>query len=162
MVKTQISRANRPADVLGGMLRNGETHLKASCHTGKATGERGPLDPRRPSIVTDGCACGLRATHRLELWWLFSTLDCFGNQLGIASRVFSAPRERRLHRLGSLDTSRAHQLSREIRICCTQGIVRLFMQVHTVATCGFKAGTCNHIKALGMLCQRAMQDLCLR
>ena len=53
------------------------------------------------------------------------------------------------------------QLSRKIRILGTQGIVGLVVQLHPVATFGFKTETCNRIEASGVLCHRAKQDMCL-
>ncbi len=159
LVETQVSRAHLAAKILACVFGNGETHLNTSRDCGQTTGERFPLDPRGTLVVADGSGCRVWTAHRLELGGLFSVLPGFLNHLGIASRVLFLPCESRFHRFSRLDTSRAHQLSRKIRILCTQWIVRLLMQFHTVTASGLKAGTRNLIKAGGMFLQRSMQDV---
>ena len=41
----QISRTDRPADILPRVFGNGEVHFLTPGHAGKATGKRCPLDP---------------------------------------------------------------------------------------------------------------------
>lgn len=80
---TQISTTHLPADVLKSVSRNNKAYLKASCNTGKTTGQRWPLDPIRALIVANGSALRGRTRNRFEPGWLFASLLGFGNQRGI-------------------------------------------------------------------------------
>lgn len=71
---TQVSRIDGPLTILLGVLRDGETHLLASCDTGKATCPIVHFDPRRAGVIANRRALRLGAMHRLELWWFFALL----------------------------------------------------------------------------------------
>src|SRR5258708_442004 len=91
LAKTQVRRAHVAAEVCCGVFGNGEIHLNASCHAGKATGHALPLDPVRTLVIADWCTERLWAVHRLEWGRVFPTPDCLCNPPWITNRVFFLP-----------------------------------------------------------------------
>ncbi len=155
--ETQVSRTDLATDVLSGVLGDGEPYLKTACYRCQASGHRLPLDPRGPLVIADRSGLRLGTTNWFECGRRFSAFPGFCYQLGITGGMLLLPRERRFHGLRRLDTSGTNQLSRQIGKLSTQGIVRLLMQLNTVATPGRKALVGDSVKAGCMLFKRCLE-----
>lgn len=139
-IKTEISRTDLAADVLGSMGRNGKRELHPSLDSSKATGHRVPLDPVGTLVIADRTELCMGGTYLTTLL------------LAIQSRLDGF---RRLH------TGRTHQLRRQVRMLPAQIVVGLFMQFHAVAALELEAQTGDGIKAACVLHHRAMQSVFL-
>src|SRR5258708_2810694 len=130
VTETQVSRADPATDILRGMPGDGNPHLNAPGNRGQAACHALPLDPVRTLVVADRDGQRVGSLNGLEFWRLTPQLPGLGNQLRIASSMFLLPGQRTFDSLGGFDTSGAHQLSRQVRKLCAQGIVGLFMQLY--------------------------------
>ena len=158
VVEAQISRTDLATNVLERVLGDRKGHLNATRYSCEGAGHGLPFHPVRTSVVTNGGGYRLWTTDRLELRRWASLLFSFCHQLRIACLVFLLPRESAFHGLGSFHTRGTHELSRKIRMFCTQGIIGCFVQLYTVAASRLEPLTANGIETFRMLLHRSIQD----
>ncbi len=147
----QISTACSVANVLVCIRWDSKWKFYSSCDSSKATGGIFPLDPVGPDIVTDRTEFDVGTLDRLEHRNGLALLQRLSHFLRIVLFVLFLPRQCRLHGFGCLDTSGTDQLSRQVRIGSTQGIISLLMQFYPVATLLCKASLHYLIEAHSML-----------
>src|SRR2546421_1573999 len=157
----QISTTDFGANVLHQVSRDGKGQFNPSVDSSKTTGECVPLDPVRTLIITDTCHLTVRTLDRLKHRGGLALLHCLLNLLRIGFFVFDLPGESRFDALCCLDTSSTHQLRGKVRVLCSEGIVRPFMQLNPVTALCRKAFKGHGIKTGGMLFKRCLEALCL-
>jgi hypothetical protein len=73
VMETQVSGADFPANVLGGMFGDRKAHLNTAGDSGEGTCHALPLDPIGSGIIADGSRLRLWTTNRLELGSILTT-----------------------------------------------------------------------------------------
>lgn len=155
----QVCATRLMADVLHKVSRHRERQFNAPVHRSQTTGHALPLDPVRTLVIADTNDLTVRATNRLESRNGLALRYGLLNPSRVCLLLLGLPDQSRFHGFSGLDAGRAHQLSRKVRILCSQRIVGAFMQLHAIATgCG-KALAGNGIEANRMLLKCCLEYL---
>ncbi len=150
----QIGATRLVTNVLLQVIRNREGQFNTPIDSRQVTRVRVPLDPIGALIIANADQITLRAVNRLKGRNGFSLSLGFCHLLGVRLFMFLFPRERTFDALCGSHTSSTDQLSRQVGILRTKGIVRAFMQLHSIAASGREPNTCNGIVTSGMLLKR--------
>lgn len=155
---TQVSTACPVSHVLHEVLRHGKGKFNAPVGGGKTRSIALPLDPIGALVIADRGYHALRTLHRFEAWYGASLLLCLCHFLGILFFFLGFPGKSRFHGFGGFDTRRTDQLRGKIGILHTKGIVRLFVQLGSIATLCRKSDMCNPIETRRVVVKRSLEN----
>src|SRR6266487_3832326 len=158
---TQIGTTDLLSNVLHEVSRYREGQFNAPIHRSETTGHGIPLNPVRALVIADSCQLTIRAANRLESRNRLALFPGFLNLFGVYLLLPGLPGQCRFHGFCGLDTGRADQLCRKVRVLCSQRIVRAFVQLYAIATRRGKALLGHGIKAGSMLLKGCLECMCL-
>jgi hypothetical protein len=154
----QISRTNLATNVLESVFGNCERHLNTTRDRCKRAGHGPPFHPVRTGIIANRSGYRLWRANGLKLGSRSPLLLSFGYLFWVLSLVLLLPRKSRFHGFSGFHTRGAHELSGQIGVLSTQGVVGRFVQLSAIATPRLKALTADGIEALSVLLHRSIKE----
>lgn len=157
----QVRATRFVAHILHQVRRHGKGQFNTARNRCKAYSADVPLHPIRTLVIADTAVLTHRTRDGLEHRNGASLLLGVSYCGGVCFFLLRRPPQRRLDGFRRLDASGTHQLGRQVRMECSQGIVRLFVQLHPIARLAGKAKSSNGIETRRMFIKRSLQDTSL-